>query len=47
MEDMAEDRDALIHPAFHARRSRIAAARQMQISQATAPALALPGRAAT
>ncbi len=36
---MAEDRDALVHPAFRARRSQITAARQMQISQETAAAI--------
>ncbi len=39
MDNIADNDDALIHPAFRARISRIAAARQMQISQITAAAL--------
>jgi hypothetical protein len=39
MDNIADDRNGLIHPAFHARISRIATARQMEISQETATAL--------
>jgi hypothetical protein len=41
MENVADNDDALIHPAFRARISQIAAARQIQINQMTAAALSI------